>query len=159
MIILHGGMRDDWMLLWAERSSDEMGPDGNRDPAGNEHPYCVDAAELADVLANAAPGFRADTGERVSATAWLPSRGGSPLPSSALVADPPRSRAKPRLMPWSIPAYRVSPADAIPIFQACRGQGMLTTGVGIGVDLAYWSQAVRFGAGLEIWPETPADRR
>ena len=82
----------------------------------------------------------------VSATAWLPSRGGSPLASAALMADPPRSRAKPRLMPWSIPAYRVSPADAIPILQACRGQGMLTTGVGIGLDLAYWSQAVRFGA-------------
>ena len=148
MIILHGGMRDGWMLLWAERSPDETGPDGNRDPVGNEHPYCADAEELANVLASAAPGFRVDTGRGVSATAWLPSRGGSPLPSSALVADPPRSKAKPRLMPWSIPAYRVSPADAIPIFRACRGQGMLTAGVGIGVDLAYWSQAVRFGAGL-----------
>ena len=51
-------------------------------------------------------------------------------------------------MPWSISAYRVSPADAIPIFQAGKGQGMLTGGVGIGVDLAYWSQAVRFGAAL-----------
>ncbi len=148
MIILHGGMKDGWMLLWAERSPDEMRPDGDRDPVGNKHPYCVDAEELVNVLASAASGFRADTGEMVSATAWLPSRGGSPLPSSALVADPPRSRAKPRLMPWSIPAYRVSPADAIPIFQACRGQGMLTAGVGIGVDLDYWNQAVRFGAGL-----------
>ena len=148
MIILHGGMKDGWMLLWAERSPDETRPDGNRDTVGNEHPYRADAEELVCVLASAAPGFRADTGETVSATAWLPSRGGSPIPSSALVADPPRSRAKLRLMPWSIPAYRMSPADAIPIFQACRGQGMLTTGVGIGVDLAYWSQAARFGAGL-----------
>ena len=139
MIILHGGTKDGWMLLWAEQSPDEMRPDGNRDPVGNEQPHCADSQELVNVLANAAPGFRTDTGEAVSVTAWLPSRGGSPLPSSALVADPPRSRAKPRLMPWSIPAYRVSPADAIPIFQACGGQGMLTAGVGIGVDLAYWS--------------------
>ena len=51
-------------------------------------------------------------------------------------------------MPWSIPAYRVSPADTIPIFQACKEQGLLTTGVGTGMDLAYWSQAVRFGAAL-----------
>ena len=149
MIILHGGWQDGWMLLWAERSPDELRPKGNGDPAGgNDHPYCADPEELVNVLTSAAPGFRADSGEAVSATAWLPSRGGSPLPSSALVADPPRSRAKPRLMPWSIPAYRVSPAEAIPILQACKGQGMLTTGIGIGVDLAYWSQAVRFGAGL-----------
>ena len=39
MIILHVGVKDGWMLLWAERSPDEMGPDGNRDPAGNEHPH------------------------------------------------------------------------------------------------------------------------
>ena len=148
MIILHGGWQDGWMLLWAERSPDELRPKGNDDPAGNDHPYCADPEELVNVLTRAAPGFRADSGEAVSATAWLPSRGGSPLPSSALVADPPRSRAKPRLMPWSIPAYRVSPAEAIPILQACKGQGMLTNGIGIGVDLAYWSQAVRFGAGL-----------
>ena len=148
MIILHGGWQDGWMLLWAERSPDELRPKGNDDPAGNDHPYCADPEELVNVLTSAAPGFRARSGEAVSATAWLPSRGGSPLPSSALVADPPRSRAKPRLMPWSISAYRVSPTEAIPILQACKGQGMLTNGVGIGVDLAYWSQAVRFGAGL-----------
>ena len=136
------------MLLWAEQSPDELRPEGNGHPAPNEHPYCADHAELVNVLANAVPGFRVETGDAVSATAWLPSRGGSPIPSSALVADPSRSRARPRLMPWSIPAYRVSPADAIPIFQAGKGQGMLTTGVSIGGDLAYWSQAVRFGAAL-----------
>ena len=135
-------------MLWAEQSPDELCPEGTGDPAGNEHPYCADHGELVNVLASAVPGFRVDSGDAVSATAWLPSRGGSPIPSSALVADSSRSRARPRLMPWSIPAYRVSPADAIPIFQAGKGQGMLTTGVSVGVDLAYWSQAVRFGAAL-----------
>ena len=148
MIILHGGWQDGCILLWAEQSPDELRPEGTGDPASNEHPYCVGQAELGNVLASAVPGFRADSGEAVSATAWLPSRGGSPLPSSALVADPPRSRARPRLMPWSVPVYRLSPADAIPILQAGKGQGMLTNGVGIGRDLAYWSQAVRFGAAL-----------
>ena len=148
MIILHGGWRDGRMLLWAEQSSDELRPDGNGVAAGNEHPHRAGPEELVNVLASAAPGFRADSGEAVVATAWLPSRGGSPLPSSALVADPPRSRARVRLMPWSVPAYRVSVADAIPLFQAGHGRGMLTDGVGIGVDLAYWSQAMRFGAAL-----------
>ena len=148
MIILHGGMKDGWMLLWAEQSPEELCPEGNGDPAGNEHPYCAGPEELVKVLADATPGFEADWGETISATAWLPSRGSSPLPSSALVADPPRSRAKPRLVPWSIRAYRLSPADAIPLLQAGKVQGLLTNGVSIGGDLAYWSQAARFGAGL-----------
>ncbi len=148
MIILHGGWRDGWMLLWGEQSPEELRSEGNGNPAANEHPYCAGPEELLNVLDNAAPGFEAGSGETVSAAAWLPSRGGSPLPSSALVADPPKSRAKPRLMPWSIPAYRLSPAEAIPVLQAGTGQGMLTSGVGIGADLAYWSQAVRFGAGV-----------
>ena len=86
MIILHGGWRAGWMLLWAEQSPDELRPDGNGDPSGNEHPYSAGPEDLVNVLANAAPGFRADSGEAVTATAWLPSRGRSPLPSSALVA-------------------------------------------------------------------------
>ena len=149
MIILHGGWQDGWMLLWAERSPDELRPKGNGDPAANEHPYCADHGELVSVLTSAAPGFRADSGEAVSATAWLPGRGGSPLPSSALVADPPRSRAKPRLLPWSIPAYRVSPADAVPIFQACKGREMLTTGVRHrrGLGLLEPGDALHGGAG------------
>ena len=94
MIILHGGMKDGWMLLWGEQSPEELGPEGNGDPVGNEHPYCAGPEELVNVLADVAPGFEVDLGETVSATAWLLSRGSSPLPSSALVADPPRSRAK-----------------------------------------------------------------
>ena len=124
-------------------------PEGNGDPSGNDHPHCAGLEELVDVLANAAPGFRADSGEAVTATAWLPSRGRSPLPSSALVAEPPRPRARVRLMPWSIPAYRVSAADAIPVFQACQGRGMLTAGVGIGAGpgLLDPGGAFRCGAG------------
>ena len=68
MTILHGGWRDGWMLLWAERSPDEPRPEGNGDPAGNEHPHCAGPEELLDVLANAAPGFRPDSGEAVTAT-------------------------------------------------------------------------------------------
>ena len=149
MIILHGGWQDGWMLLWAEQSPDELRPEGNGHPAPNEHPYCADHAELVNVLANAVPGFRAEFGRSPS----RPPRG-CPAGAAALFhpalwwPTPSRSRAKPRLTPLvHTGIYRVSPADAIPIFQACKGQGMLTTGVSIGGDLAYWSQAVRFGGG------------
>ena len=72
MIILHGGWQDGCILLWAEQSPDELCPEGNGDPAGNEHPYCADHGELVNVLASAVPGFRADSGEAVSATAGCP---------------------------------------------------------------------------------------
>ena len=62
MIILHGGWRDGWMLLWAEQSPDELCPEAKRHPTANEHPYCADTGELANVLASAVPGFRADSG-------------------------------------------------------------------------------------------------
>ena len=78
MIMLHGGMNDGWMLLWAEQSPDELRPEGNRDPVANEHAYCAGPEMMVNVLAHAAPGFQADSGETVSATAWLPSRSGSP---------------------------------------------------------------------------------
>ena len=146
MIVLHGGLDDGRVLLWAERSEGEAGPEGNRHSAADEHPY--GAGELSSILAGAVPEFKPEWGEAVSATVWLPSRGGRPVRSSALLADPSRSRAKPRLAPWTIAAYRLSPADAIPILRACDGRGTLSAGVIIGADLAYWSRALRFAAGL-----------
>ena len=76
MIILHGGVNDGWMLLWAEQSPDELRPQGNRDPAANEHPYCAGPEKMVNVLAHAAPGLRANSGQTISATLWLPSRSG-----------------------------------------------------------------------------------
>ena len=70
MIILHGGMNDEWMLLWAEQSPDELRPEGNRDPVVNEHPYCAGPEKMVNVLAHAAPGLRANSGETISATVW-----------------------------------------------------------------------------------------
>ena len=122
MIILHGGMNAGWMLLWAEQSPDELRPEGNRDPVADEHPYCAGPEKMVNVLAHAASGFQAGSGETISATVWLPSRSGRRLPSSALMADPPRSRAKPGLMPWSIPAYRVSPGTPTTYFRPAMGQ-------------------------------------
>ena len=148
MIVLHGGLKDGCVLLWAERSEDVAGPEGSRHSAANWHPYGAGLGELANVLAGDVPEFRAGSGEVVSAAAWLPSRGGRPIPSSALLADQSKSRAKPRLAPWTIAAYRLSPADAIPILRACDGRGTLTAGVIIGADLAYWGRALRFEAGL-----------
>ena len=148
MIVLHGGLNDGCILLWAERSEGEARPEGNGHQEANQHPCCAGPGELTDLLAGAVPEFRAESGEAVSVTAWLPSRGGRPIPSSTLLADPSKSRAKPRLAPWTIAANRLSPADAIPILRACDGRGMLTAGVIIGTDLAYWSRALRFAAGL-----------
>ena len=148
MIVLHGGLNDGCVLLWAERSEGEARPEGNGHQEANQHPCCAGPGELVNVLSGAVPEFKPESGEAVSATAWLPSRGGSPIPSSALLADPSKSRAKPRLAPWTIAAYWLSPADVIPLLRACRGRGTLPSGAVIGADLAYWSQALRFTAGL-----------
>ena len=146
MIILHGGWQDGWMLLWAEQSPDELRPEGNGHPAPNEHPYCADHAELVNVLANAVPGFRADSGEAVSATAWLPSRAAAlfhpalwwptrPDPGPSLGSRPGPYRYTECLRRTPSPYSGLQRRD-------------VDHRVSIGGDLAYWSQAVRFGAAL-----------
>ena len=79
-------------------------------------------------FANAAPGFRADSGEAVTATAWLPSRGRSPpsvqRPGGGAAQIQGQGQAD-ALVHTGVPGVG---GDAIPILQACQGQVTLTDG-------------------------------
>ena len=149
MIILHGGWRDGRMLLWAEQSSDELRPDGNGVAAGNEHPHRAGPEELVNVLASAAPGFRADSGEAVVATAWLP-QPGRQSPSVQRAGGGPaqiqgqgQAHAMVRARIPGVCGGCHSPISGRPrAGDADRRRGASEW------DLAYWSQAMRFGAAL-----------
>ena len=81
-------------------------------------------------------------------TAWLPTRGDSPVPSSALIAEPPRSRAKAKLAPWTVAAYLLSTAKAVELLCASIGKRTLAAGVIVGADLAYWAEVLRFAGSM-----------
>jgi len=71
-----------------------------------------------------------------------------PVASSPLIAEPPKSRAKPILTPWTVTTLPLSPEQAVEVLCACVGRQTLAPGVVVGGDLAFLATAMRFAAAL-----------
>ena len=63
-------------------------------------------------------GFKPAVRHAENVVVWLPAGGSKPIPSSALIAEPPRSRAKVKLAPWTVEFLCV-----------CMGIRTLTAGI------------------------------
>ena len=154
MIVLHAGEANGALLLWGELSRDDGGRQvsrrrrGTRDSHASPHPFGASANELTGALRETALGFKPAAKRACDAMAWLPTKGDSPIPSSGLIAEPPRSRAKTRIAPWVVAAYRLSDEEAVELLCASVCRRTLAAGVIVGSDLAYWAEALRFAGSL-----------
>ena len=141
MLILHAAQDQGNLVLWSEYSGPLPTPP---DPeAAGQHPYCAPAHLIAE-----AAGLATEDGRFASATAWLPSRGDAPVPSGSLAGPMPKSRARPRIRPWTVATLRLGPEQAAPLLQRCRRRQVLKPGVAIGTDLAYWTHALELAVSL-----------
>ena len=141
MLILHAAAVQANLVLWAEDSDPRDGPPG-RQTAG-EHPHCARAQLLAEAV-----GLETGDTNIASAVAWLPTLGDAPVPSSPLAGAMPRSRAKPRIRPWTVTTLRLRPEHALPLLRACHQRHVLKHGVAIGSDLAYWTHALQLAVSM-----------
>ena len=154
MIVLHSGESNGALVLWGEASRDGRICTTSRRRRGTGvshaslHPFTASANELTGALKNAALGAKPTAKRACHVTAWLPTRGNSPLPSSALVAEPPRSRAKTKITPWTVAGYRLSAVEAVELLCASIGKRTLATGVVVGADLVFWAEALRFAGSM-----------
>ncbi len=136
MFILHAAAVQGNLALWAEASDSSKGPP-ERQTAGN-HPFFAQAQLLAEAV-----GLETGDGNFASAIARLPSLGEAPVPSTPMAGAMPRSRAKPRIRPWTVTTLRLRLEQAVSLLQACHQRPVLKHGVAIGTDLAYWTHALR----------------
>ena len=153
MITLHAGESNGALILWGEASGDDgvrstSRRRGTKAPYASLHPFAASTGELTEALRKMLLGLKPAASPACHVTAWLPTRGDSPVPSSALIAEPPRSRAKAKLAPWTVAAYRFSTAEAVELLCASIGKRMLAAGVIVGVDLAYWAEVLRFAGSM-----------
>ena len=141
MLILHAAGIEGNLVLWGENSGQCLAPP-DRHVVG-EHPYGAQARLLAEAI-----GLEMGDNCFGSAIAWLPSQGDAPVPSSPMAGPTPRSRAKPRIRPWTVTTLRLRPEQAVPLLQACHQRHVLKPGVAIGTDLAYWTHALQLAVSM-----------
>ena len=168
MIILHAGESDGTLVLWGETSTDaRVRPTSrrrgrSRGASTSPHPFAADAGELAEALKETGLSLRPAAKRACHVTAWLPTKGSSPVPSSSLIAEPSKSRAKTKLAGWAVPAYRLSAEEAVELLCASAGRRTIAAGVIVGRDLAYWVETLRFAGSMvarqQYLPGLTADR-
>ena len=130
MRVLHAGLLDRSLLLWAEPS-----PDAWRD---------ADTI-LGPLRRESVP---------VTAYVWIPSVGGVPSASSPMLdAAQSSSTARARLEAHTVECLRLSWNAAVDLLCSCMGKKMLAPGILIGNDLRFWTTALRF-AGLLVHKKT-----
>ena len=130
MIILHGALLDDALFLWGESPAEgarEQGPA----QAGPSHPYPYDAgAEAVTRAARELPiAFRPTARRKAEATAWLPTRGDHPLPSSALIGEAPESTEPVESAPWLVEGISLSAAEALDLLSGYGQRAGMLHGV------------------------------
>lgn len=153
MIVFHAGILDNQFLLWGEtRKAESEAPKRRgrtQKPAGRPpYPYGADwetVKQTLPILGGGAPAIRPPDRE---VFAWLPSRGGNPIPSSPIIDEAYSSKGKPKLVPWPLCAAVVPAEEILPFLCQCQGKDLLAPGVLIGKDLAYWAGLSRFAGSL-----------
>lgn len=129
MLILHAAFLDDSLAVWLE-------PDSGK-------------AALAGALGEL--GLTLNFAKRIAkpGIAWLPTCGGRAAPSSALLSDAPPEGAC-EIAPHTVTVVPLEDEYAIGVLAASIGKRLVSPGLLIGDDLAYWAAALRYAAELVV---------
>jgi hypothetical protein len=158
MIVLHAGILAGEFFLWGEMPLEhEAGVKGKGTRKGGSKaasrtvetfPYDAGIERLSDALREGGFDLPVKKKTAEAMVIWLPAADGKPIPSSPLIAESPELGEGATLKPWMIAVLHFSISQAVEFLCACAGKETFAQGVVIGNDLAFWSQALRFGGAL-----------
>ena len=148
MLVLHAAFNKGCLHLWGESTPREEEPVTTKQTTAETYPYRTEISVLRDGLTQAGLPLQTNAQAAGEQTIWLPTQGGVPLPSSPLVAGPPKSRKPPTLAPWKLPTLALTAAHAVNLLAAVRDRPVLAPGMVVGEELRYWSEALRLAGAL-----------
>ncbi|MEP7217733.1 MAG: DEAD/DEAH box helicase [Bacteroidota bacterium] len=154
MILLHIGLADGLLYLWSESSTPIPPPsraDADRRSLPDRYPYDGGAAGLR--AACAAMRLPQSVAERKPAeiSIHLPSFAGTPVASSPLIADPPLSRAKQSMRPFTITTLGLLPDEVVALMESTMDTGAPPiAGIIAGSTLKFWAEVFRMAVRLAV---------
>ncbi len=154
MIILHAGFQEKHLLLWGETVHTEP-PTAKRASKKKSDKavrliYDAGSDGLLTALSEFLSGIKIEKSEFEKVSLWLPTVDGQPVASSVLIADPPESKSLPVLAAWTVTALPLATVEAIELLSLCADKSLLSPGVVVGLDLAYWAMAMRFAGAMTV---------
>jgi superfamily II DNA or RNA helicase len=148
MKILHAAFYSDSLCLWGETDA-SLTTGRKRAEKKTALPVlsrCIPLSGLRELCRLTGCGSR-DV-KTANLVAWIPALGGVPVPSNPLLGDIPSGNVKIKIEPWSIPVLRLNSTQTFSLFQTISGNEMIETGLFAGIDLRFWSRALRLAEDL-----------
>ncbi len=150
VLLLHGAVADGSLLIWGEtgRPARQHVPQ-RRTRSASEPPVSPFDVGAEVLVASAKGGGLSITDVPVrQITLFLPSLDGHPLASSPLIEAATERTSEASLAAWRVSALDFSLALAIEPLCACQGKRLLSPGIIVADDLAFWAMALRFTGAL-----------
>src|SRR5215813_7690474 len=148
MIILHGAVLEDALFLWGESPSESAGQGRARRRSERPSPYDAGAEAVTRAARELPIAFRPTARRKAEATAWLPTRGDRPLPSSALIGEGPESSDPVEAAPWIVEGISLSTGEALDLLSGYGQRAGMLHGIVGGPDLRFWIRAVRLAGSM-----------
>ncbi len=156
MIILHAGFQEKHLLLWGESAHADTETKSKTARSAKRATsaklprliYDVGMEGLPVALAEFLSGLKLDKSDFEEVAVWLPTVDGQAQASNVLIADSIQSKSPTVISPWRVTALPLATVEAIELLSLCVDKQMLSPGVVIGWDLAYWSAAMRFAGAI-----------
>ncbi len=143
MMVLHAAAVGGSLELWAEASIDGTMRKPRKTDNGR-HPGAATAQEIMDALG--LHGTKKGRPHPSYAGAWLPSRGGIPVPSDGAAVQPGTGRIS--LARWAVETVQIPWSDIMRLLSKVAHNRSTVTGMTVGADLAYWADILRFAGSL-----------
>src|SRR4030042_4810184 len=148
MIILHAGVLDGKLLLWAETNIKEPDTIAVKKPRHKSNPrtrlaipppleYDAGAEKLLAALEEIGLDRKIHKKSFQPMTIWFPTVDNQPVPSSALIAEPPESVATSTLTPWKVTVLPIPLEKTVEFLCRCVGRQTLGLGIIVGKDLSF----------------------
>jgi SNF2 family DNA or RNA helicase len=152
MIILHAGLLNDQVILWAEDSSAAhkfLAEPSRRRSRASRHPYSASHAQVVSAVDQSADFAAMDAGRVATVQAWLPSTNEMPVPSSRLFwPEDVEFPLATKHSAWAIDTISVHALEIVDLMDHAERGNVLSPGVILAAEFAYILQLARFASGL-----------
>ena len=152
MLILHLAIEKDKIFLWGERSFEIGKLTCLENTARERHPWSADANHLRQALKDGGVrhGRKAPQEETADISLLLPTRGGLPVPSSAILGELPASDCAPVLMNFSAEALVLDFCEFAALIRIMResDEKLTIPGVLFGDDIKYLAKTLEYTAAI-----------
>ena len=148
MIILHGAFLEDRIFVWGEApvESKKPGAAGRRRKAPRPLPCDAGFDAVARVVKSLPASIKLTRRREDHVTAWLPTQGDIPLPSSTLIGEMPDGEGEIEIVPWIVSGFFLTPSECLELFSA--GLARSVHGLIAGRDFSFWTRALRVAGSL-----------